>query len=112
VYEGLHLAPLKLGPTGGALGTDHGIRSKQRIDRADAEQIAHDVGSELSGADIRLSFVGELAGRWAAMNRARPRDRIGLRREQPGAPFPGASSVLTAVERAGAYGAGAYALAE
>jgi len=45
---------------------DHRIRSQQRIGRADAEQMARDVGSELSGADIRLSFVGELAGRWAA----------------------------------------------
>ena len=46
MYEGFHLTPLKLGPTGGPLGTDHGIRSKQRIGRADAEQIARDVARE------------------------------------------------------------------
>jgi hypothetical protein len=103
VYEGFHLTPLKLGPTDGALGTDHGMRSKQRIGGADAEQIARDVGSELSGADIRLSFVGELAGRWAATIARARAIASGFGVNSRVRRFQARPAYLAAVERAGAY---------
>jgi glutathione S-transferase len=54
------------------------------------------LGSELSGADVQLSFVGELAGRWADRSRY-PNLEAWVRR------FQSRPAYLAAVARGGAY---------
>jgi hypothetical protein len=69
VYEGFHLTPLKLGPTGGALGTDHGTDGNARCagqanERARRAETANAIPSpgKVKVASTKSGHVCEPAG--------------------------------------------------